>query len=130
MIYINITWIGSMIDESVDPVLDIDNIFHLLSENQRRFALYYLLKQERPVPLEELVEQVILRKEVFTPDAREERRDIRRRLEATHLPELVDFDVVSYDSQTHIVEVNDKFPLLRATIEHAEQYEPFEQVSY
>lgn len=119
-----------MTDWSAESVLAIDDIFYLLSEHQRRFALYYLFDQDRPVPLEELVTQVLLRKEVFTPDSHEERQDVRRELEATHLPELVDYGIVSYDLQTQIVEVNDALPLLSATLQHTEQYEPFEQRSY
>ena len=130
MVYGNLSLIRLMTDESVEPVLDIDAIFHLLSEHQRRFALYYLFGQDRPVPLEELVEQVIMRKNAFTPDSREKRQDIRRDFEVIHLPELVDYGIVTYNSQTHIVKMNDGFPLLSATIQHAEQYEPFEELSY
>ena len=119
-----------MTGTSVESPFDIDDVFHLLSKHQHRFALYYLFNQNRPVPLEELVDQVLLRKEIFTPDSDKQRRDIRRDLEVAHLPELVDYGIVSYDSQTHIVELNDEFPLLRTTVQHAEQYESFEQRSY
>ena len=36
----------------------LDRVFEVLSEERRRYALYYLEQEDGPAPLEELIEQI------------------------------------------------------------------------
>ena len=124
-----LTVVTPMPNYSDEPLLEIDTVFQLVSEYQRRYALYYLMVQDRPVPLEELVEQVAIWNQTLGLDPLQERQEIRRELTKVHLPELQEHGVIEYDRQTQIAEPNEGFPLLRSVLQHAEQYEPFEQVT-
>ena len=110
-----------MTDCSDESFLDIDTIFHLLSERYRRYALYYVMGQDRPIPLEELVEQVVLWDQTLPLGPFYERHEIRRELTDVHIPELQEHGVIEYDVQTQIAEANEGFPILTSVLQHAEQ---------
>lgn len=105
--------------------LDLDIIFHLLRDNERRYALYYLLEQNRPVPLEELVEQVLMWTETVVPDAHHNRQEIRETTVEMHLPECQEYGVLTSDPDTQLIETYEGFPVLTALLQRAEQYELF-----
>jgi len=90
-------------------MVTIDEVFDLLGEERRRYALYYLHEQDGPVPIEELVE-VIVEWEEKPPEQDEswERFDeIALDLQHTHLPKTAEVDFVQYDQEKGIIQVQE-----------------------
>ena len=119
-----------MTRRSDDSTLSIDATFHLVSKRRRRFALYYLSDQDQPIPLGELVEQVVIWDEALSAEPLHTRQEVRRGLENEHLPELQTYGVVEYDPETQMVELNDGSPVLASVVQHAKQSEPLRQSIY
>lgn len=84
----------------------------LLRSSRRRFVLGYLLGEDQPLSVEELVEAVTDWE--FGEDATERNReDVAISLHHAHLPRMADLGVVEYDRETGTVEERDD-PLLEA----------------
>ncbi len=78
------------------------DIFSLLSNQRRRYAIHYLKREEEPVALGELAEHVAaweLEKDVEELTSTERKR-IYTSLQQTHLPTLERAEMVEFDDRT------------------------------
>lgn len=87
----------------------LDQVFDVLSEERRRYALYYLDQKEGPVPVEELVEQVAAWETNRTAEAIPEEKFDQVELEFYHteLPKTTDLAYIQYDSEAKMVELTE-----------------------
>ncbi|WP_144905167.1 DUF7344 domain-containing protein [Halobellus captivus] len=87
----------------------LDEVFRLLSKERRRYALYYLYQQDRPVTIEELTDAVneweAASAEGSEPDERFE--DVMLTLNHTHLPEIESAASVEFDRENEGVRITD-----------------------
>lgn len=88
--------------------LSQDLVFEVLKSPRRRYALYYLRQQNRPVDLSEITEQVAAWENRTTTDAleTEQRKRVYISLYQTHLPKLADAGIVQYDRNRGVVELS------------------------
>lgn len=103
----------------------LDHIFDVLSEERRRYALYYLEQQDSPVPIDEVVEQIA---EWETNGAAEyipEEKFDRIELEFYHqdLPKTSDLQYLWYDRETERIELTGAPPEVDAIISIAKVIE-------
>jgi hypothetical protein len=97
-----------------------DELFDLLAENRRRYALYTLVGTEDGlVEVDRLVDDVVIwegrtDEEPITDSLRER---IAEELREKHLPRLADADVVEYDERSDIVRYW-RQPTLEEYLEH------------
>jgi len=85
--------------ESADEMLHKDEIFDLMSNHRRRYAIHYLKQADGPVALGDLAEQVAAwehDKEIGEITSAE-RKTTYTSLQQTHLPRLDRAGVVDYD---------------------------------
>ncbi|WP_336024515.1 DUF7344 domain-containing protein [Halobellus salinisoli] len=87
----------------------LDEVFRLLSKERRRYALYYLYQQDRPVTIEELAEAVneweTAADDVDAPDERFE--DVMLTLNHSHLPEIEAAASIEFDQENGRVRITD-----------------------
>lgn len=89
--------------ESSAAVLSLDPVFDALSHPRRRFFLY-ALHSEPGRPLSELAEQLLeWRMERRDGDVETDARQLYLSLYHTHVPKLVDCEVVEFDDDSGVV---------------------------
>lgn len=85
----------------------LSRIFELLSDERRRYALYYLEQRDEPVPVDELAERIAAWEDdpssVDLPE--NAHRGVEIELEHKHLPKASDAEFVEYDPDADVVEV-------------------------
>lgn len=85
----------------------LSRIFELLSEERRRYALYYLEQRDEPIPVDDLAERIAEWED--DPDGLDlpenEYRNVEIELEHKHLPKASDAEFVEYDPDAETVEV-------------------------
>jgi hypothetical protein len=89
-----------MIDEPPSSA-DLDEVLRVISDRERRFALYYLRERESS-SVERLADVVgtwLAVEDGTAPLAVEERDRLLRALRATHLPELSAVGLLEYDTE-------------------------------
>jgi hypothetical protein len=88
-------------------MVSLNRIFELLSEERRRYALYYLEQQEEPIAVETLAEQIAeWESDPLSFDFPEEKRpSVEIELQHKHLPKASKAEFVEYDSENETVEV-------------------------
>jgi hypothetical protein len=94
---------GSPADE--EEISDAD-VFEILSNRRRRFALHAIKRREEPVELSELSEQIAAW-EMDTEQEQisyEDRRGVYVTLKTTHLPMMDERGVVEFEQQTKTVQ--------------------------
>jgi hypothetical protein len=112
-----------MVVEGIRRVMDsLNRIFDLLSKERRRYALYYLERQDGPVSVDELAERVVEWETdpaaVSIPEERFERVEIE--LHHNHLPKASEAEFVEYNPERREVEVTGTPPEFNAIISIAE----------
>lgn len=89
----------------------LDRIFELLSEERRRYALYYLEAQDGPASVDEVAEQVAeWERDATGPAPAEEFRDVKMKLCHTDLPKASEVEYLQYNPEAETVEVVGKSP--------------------
>ncbi|WP_435185955.1 DUF7344 domain-containing protein [Halobellus sp. EA9] len=85
--------------DSADEALHKDEIFDLMSNHRRRYAIHYLKGADDPVPLAELAEQVAAWEHDKRVEeiASAERKTTYTSLQQTHLPRLDRAGVVDFE---------------------------------
>lgn len=80
--------------------------FETLSSKRRRYVLHYLLQMEQPVALKELSTQVAAWENDTVCDAvtYKERMRVYTALRQSHLPKMVENNVVTFDEERGLVE--------------------------
>lgn len=88
--------------------LSEDLIFDVLKNRRRRYTLHYLKRQDRPVELSELAEQVAAwENDKTVPElTANERKSVYTSLYQTHLPKLADAGIVDYNRNRGVVELS------------------------
>lgn len=88
-----------------NPDLTQDEIFEILSNERRRFILFYLKTRDSPVRLMELVEELAAQEEDTEVDAVPEqaRKRVYVSLYQTHVPRLEEVGLITYDPDTKMV---------------------------
>lgn len=91
----------------------LDRVFDLLSEERRRYALYYLANRESAVPVSELADAVA----DWEDEDRDERGDadgpwtntdqIELTLQHNHLPRASEAEFIEYDADREVVRATD-----------------------
>lgn len=91
---------GESEQERTPTARDDDELFEILANQRRRFALHYLRQYpEEPVSLSTLSEHVAGWEHGVDPETLEygERKSVRNSLHQFHLPKLDDAGIVAYD---------------------------------
>lgn len=86
-----------------------DEVFDAMKNLRRRYALYHLKQQNKPVELGKLAEQVAAWENDTTEDAitGEQRKSVYSALYQTHLPKLEHAGVVEYDRSTGLIQFSE-----------------------
>lgn len=92
-------------DTSLEPPSS-NEVFSILSNRRRRYAIHYLLQKDDPVDVRDLSEQVAAWEYRETKDAitYDQRRSVATTLRQCHLPKLDDANLVEYDHSRGTVE--------------------------
>ena len=92
---------------SEQDALSQDVAFDILSSPRRRYVLYYLKQEDRPVELGELANQIAAwENEIEVEDlTRQQRKRVYVSLYQTHIPKLEDAGIISYEADSGIVEL-------------------------
>lgn len=95
--------------ERYDTPLSTDTVFQTLGNRRRRYALHYLRRQDRPVPIRELSEQLSAWELEKERDAvrPKERKRLYTALHQTHLPNMDRHGIVEYDRNRGVVSSTD-----------------------
>jgi hypothetical protein len=95
-------------DETEIDGLSDDEIFYILSNQRRRYVLYYLKQQGSPVELMEVVDQMAAWEEGVSVDAVPEQAQKRAyvALYQTHIPKLEEAGLVEYDSDSGMLSLS------------------------
>lgn len=96
--------------QSNQDALTRDLIFDILSSPRRRYVLFYLRQQGRPVDLKELSSQVAAWENDIDPEdlTSQQRKRVYVSLYQTHIPKLADAGVVDYDQETGTVQLTER----------------------
>lgn len=86
--------------------IDVDVIFHILSNRRRRYVLHYLLQRSEAVELSDLASQVTAWEYQIPVEevTHKQRKRVYTALRQTHLPSMHDEGVIVYDTRTGRVE--------------------------
>lgn len=101
----------------------LDQIFALLTEERRRYALYYLEQQDGPVSVDEVAEQVAEWETNGTSVPEGKYENIKVKLRHTDLPKASEAEYIRYDPEEKIVEVTETPPEFDTIISIAEVIE-------
>ena len=91
-------------------MVDIDQIFNLLSNERRRYALYYLEEQNEPVHIAELAEKVAEWQSSGSKSGERRFEDVRIELLHTDLPKTDELEYVTYDRDEKVVTLSGSPP--------------------
>jgi predicted transcriptional regulator len=107
---------GSDADEQ--EISDAD-VFEILSNRRRRFALHAIKRREEPIELSELSEQIAAWEMDTEPEqiSYEDRRGVYVTLKTTHLPMMDEQGVIEFEQQTKTVESTELLSELDVYIE-------------
>lgn len=98
--------------------MSLDEVFDLLSEERRRYALYYLEQADGPVAVEEVAEQVAKWETGNVvgaiPEDKFERIEVE--LHHTDLPKATEVEYIEYDPAAETIEVSGVPPEVNAII--------------
>lgn len=99
--------------------LSRNELFDLLSNRRRRFALHALKRMEEPVELTELATHVAAWEMETEPEAidSEDRRSVHVTLRRTHLPKLDEKNVIQFDESNNTIKSTNTFNEIEVHIE-------------
>jgi hypothetical protein len=109
-----------------NDALSRDEIFEMLSNRRRRYALHCLQQRtERVVELGDISEQVAAwETDQRVPDvSRQERKRVYTSLQQFHLPKMEEKGVVEFDTGESVVELGDAASDIDIYLEVTDQYE-------
>lgn len=96
----------------------LDRVFDVLSEERRRYALYYLEQQDGPISVEELVEQIAVWESngagESIPD--EKFREVKLKLHHTDLPKTANLEYIQYNRESGEIELTEAPPQINAIV--------------
>lgn len=85
--------------------LTADDVFRLLADHRRRFAVSVLRDHERPMALADLADEVAVMEfgSTITGIPPEDVKHVYMSLYHSHVPKLEDYGVVTYDQESDLV---------------------------
>lgn len=92
---------GDRLDETV--------IFEILSSERRRLAIQFLRDSEDDIEVNDIAEYIAEQETGESPPPKDARKTVYVSLHQTHLPKMDDLDIVSYDTDTKEVSLDDSF---------------------
>lgn len=99
-------------------MVSLDAVFDILSDERRRYALYYLHEQSGPVAVEDLV--AVVRKWGDDPPIQDRSWDrvdaLEVKLRHRHLPKTAEVDFVQYSPEQGIIQVEGTSPEIDALV--------------
>ena len=102
---------------SLQHMVSLDTIFELLSDERRRYALYYLYKKDGPVPIEELVGTIAdWEDDPPEDDSWEMFDEIVVDLQHTHLPKTAEVEFIQYRRDQEVIQVQGSPPKFDAFV--------------
>lgn len=98
------------VPDDEDESLAARDAFDILSNDRRRFALHYLMREEEAPSLNELSRYVAAWENDVPPEAvtAKQRRRVHVALHQTHLPRMDDAGIVTYDSSAEPIRLTDR----------------------
>lgn len=98
-----------------------DDIFDLLSNPRRRFVINYLLREDRPVGIQELSRELATWEFEVEPEELTDQQEKRIyvALYQTHVPKLEEAGVVDYDADASLIELTDAATQLQPYVDDA-----------
>lgn len=107
----------------------LDEVFDLLSRERRRYALYYLERQDGPVPVEDLAATIAEWEAGGEANGSpgDEYDDVIISLEHNHLPKIEGADFIEYDRAGRQLELSGTASELRVVLSVAKAIEQPEQ---
>lgn len=97
-------------------MVSLDTLFDLLSNERRRYALYYLHEQSGPVSVDELVETVAKWEDNPPMDLPERYDRIEISLDHNHLPKTAEVEFVEYEPDEGVVRTEGVPPEVNAIV--------------
>lgn len=98
-----------------------NRVFDLLSNARRRFVLHYLSRQDGPVELRQLADEVARWETGSESLSRQERKRVYVSLYQSHIPRLVDAGIVEFDSESGLVRLVDNVAEINRYIDGGER---------
>jgi len=96
-------------DEKDGDRLDETVIFEVLSSERRRLAIQFLRDSEDDIEVNDIAEYIAERETGESPPPKDARKTVYVSLHQTHLPKMDDLDIVSYDTDTKEVSLDESF---------------------
>ncbi|WP_293032370.1 hypothetical protein [Natronococcus sp.] len=93
-------------------MVELETVFELLSDERRRYALYYLYERNGPVAVENVVETVEeWEDDALDGDPEDDSFDeIALELQHVHLPKSAEVEFIQYDPSRNAVQINGSPP--------------------
>ena len=106
-------------DSRTEGEISDADVFEILSNRRRRFALHAIKRREEPIELSELSEQIAAWEMDTEPDqiSYEDRRGVYMTLKTTHIPMMDERGVVEFEQQTKTVRSTDLLSKLDVYVE-------------
>ncbi|GAB3027384.1 DUF7344 domain-containing protein [Natronobiforma cellulositropha] len=102
--------------------LPLNLVFDVLSDERRRYALYYLYDMPDGVATVSEITEYVLRLETDSPPSDDHRTQVLTTLQHVHLPKLADAGVLEHDIRSATVRYWGQ-PSLEEWLEHAQHKE-------
>ncbi|AXR78933.1 DUF7344 domain-containing protein [Natrarchaeobaculum sulfurireducens] len=98
-------------DADVDPPeLTKGDVFEVLRNQRRRYVLHYLKRDDRPVELGDLAQQVAAWEYETTTEevTSAQRKRVYTTLQQTHLPKMDEVGILTFDSDHGVIQATDR----------------------
>ena len=96
-------------DEKDAEHLDETVVFEILSSERRRLAIQFLRDSDQRVEVNDIAEYIAERETGESPPPKDSRKTVYVSLHQTHLPKMDDLDIISYDTDTKEVTLDESF---------------------
>ena len=110
--------------------LSQDVVFDILSSPRRRYVLYYLRTEDRPVLLTDLAEEVAAWENDTEPSdiTEQERKRVYVSLYQTHIPRLAEAGLIEYNKDSGQIALAEQAAEVDRYLESSEQTYPWQQI--
>jgi len=96
-------------DEKEGDHLDETVIFEILSSERRRLAIRFLRDSDNGMEVNDIAEYIAEHETGESPPPKDARKTVYVSLHQTHLPKMDELNIVSYDTDTKEVSLDDSF---------------------
>ncbi|MDZ7688774.1 MAG: hypothetical protein U5J64_08655 [Halobacteriales archaeon] len=96
-------------DEKEGNRLDETVVFEILSSERRRLAIQFLRDSDDNIEVNDIAEYIAEHETGESPPPKDARKTVYVSLHQTHLPKMDDLNIVSYDTDTKEVSLDESF---------------------